>query len=130
MKNKVYIGLLILGLGGLGLAFSSFKNAKTSTKEYMTVTTIESLIPMGLGRSRMITTTSEGSDDAKMLNFFSGVGINFQNITQNTEDITAKLNQLATEGWELESTSTGVQGSNKDAQGLFITRYILEKDME
>lgn len=125
MKKTVYTGLLLVGLASLALTFSAFKTDKQVNREYMTITTVESLIPMGLGRSRMIVSNGNGSSDTKMLNFFSGIGINFQNVTKNSEDITTKLNQLAAEGWKLESASTGVQGSGEGAQGLFISRYIL-----
>ena len=49
--------------------------------EYTQMTTIESVIPGGIGRSRMITTKPNGElDEVKMENFFSIVGINFGNV--------------------------------------------------
>ena len=85
---------------------------------------------MGLGRSRMIISDNGGSTEKDMQNFFSGVGINFRNITSNSELINQTLSNLAEEGWELEATSTGVQGSGENVQGLFITRYFLVKEAD
>ncbi|MEY2923956.1 MAG: hypothetical protein RLZZ337_496 [Bacteroidota bacterium] len=124
-------------LGSVALAaiigtmlFSSFTSSKSAVTEYKTITTIESLIPMGLGRSRMLISDKDGTTEKDMQNFFSGVGINFKNIGTNSELINQTLNYYAEEGWELESTSTGVQGSNENAQGLFITRYFLVKEAD
>ena len=102
----------------------------TQGQEYTVVTTIESVVPMGIGRSRMIsnkqdvnvedftterkagTDTEQGQvrrrdlkidnlEETKMLNFFSATGINFQNIASNDAMISSKLTQMAANGWEL-----------------------------
>lgn len=128
-------------------------------QEYKVITTIESIVPMGLGRSRIIenkevmeseaftTERTAGKDgekqrdvkrkdakienfaETKMLNFYSGVGINFQNIASNDALITDKINDLVKDGWELTFVTSGVEskGSKDDNQGIFITRYIFKK---
>ena len=108
--------------------------------QYAVITTIESIIPMGLGRSRMIsnkedlntanfttkrtdgTTSDMGQvkredlkidnfEETKMLNFFSATGINFQNIASNDAMISAKLNEMTAAGWELAFVVTGVESN-------------------
>ena len=65
-----------------------------------------------------------------MLNFYSGVGINFQNIASNDGLIESKLNELSKDGWVLFQVVSGVESNagKDDGQGIFITRYILKKD--
>ena len=129
-----------------------------NAQEYKIVTSVESIIPMGLGRSRIIEEkqdvnvadfTTERTDgkksnqgkvkrgdakienfsETKLLNFFSGVGINFQNIASNDALISAKLNELTKQGWELVFVTSAVEsvGGKDDKQGIFITRYIFKK---
>ena len=144
--------LLIVLLVSLGLT-----EIKAQT-EYKVITTVESIVPMGVGRSRIIEAKSEvdynqfttertngkKSDqgkikrgdakvdnlaETKMLNFYSGVGLNFQNIASNDAMITSKLNELAKEGWKLLTVVSGVESDagDKDGKGIFITRYIFTK---
>lgn len=127
-------------------------------QEYKVVTTIESIVPLGLGRSRIIDVktdvdyrnlTTERTDgkksnqgdvkrddikidqfeETKLLNFYSGVGINFQNIASNDAVISSKLNELAKEGWSLMFVSSGVESDagDKDGNGIFITRYVFKR---
>lgn len=127
--------------------------------EYKVVTSVESIIPGGIGRSRLIENnqsvnvnnlTTERTDgkksrqnevsrdeakvdnlyETKLLNFYSLVGINFQNIASNDAIIQAKLNQLSEEGWELLTVSSGVESDagKDDNQGIFITRYIFKRE--
>jgi len=97
-------------------------------QEFTLVTTIESVVPGGLGRSRMITTTSDGKlQETPMENFFSLVGINFQNIRQNDQAITDKITAMTKDGWELVNTISGVYGADKST-GIFITRYLFRRD--
>jgi hypothetical protein len=112
--------------------------------EYAVITTVESIVPAGLGRSRMISnkedlntaeyttartdgkTSQMGSvkrrdlkidnfEETKMLNFFSATGINFQNIASNDAMIASKLNEMAAAGWKLAFVATGVE-SNAGSQ--------------
>ena len=126
--------------------------------EYKVVTVVESVVPMGMGRSRIIENKTEvdvqnftterrdGKDskqgdvsrgeakvdnfsEAKLLNFFSGVGINFQNIASNDALITSKINQVVEEGWELVFVTSGVESDagKGDGDGIYITRFVFKK---
>jgi hypothetical protein len=126
--------------------------------EYKIVTIVESIVPMGLGRSRIIESkqvmaasefttprtdgkTSRQKDvsrsDAKiqefeettLLNFFSGAGINFQNIASNDAIITGKIMELVAQGWDLAFALSGVESDcgEKDGNGIYITRLILKR---
>ena len=126
--------------------------------EYKVISSVESIIPMGLGRSRLIENNEEmnytsltterttGLDtkmgekrrkdakienfkETKLLNFFSGVGINFRNIASNDALITSMLNTLSSEGWELINISSGVESNAgaDDGQGVFITSFYFKR---
>jgi len=149
MKTK--LTFLILAL--LTMATDTFAQV-----EYKILTSVESIVPMGLGRSRIIENTTEvnaemyttsrnsGTDseqgnvkrkelkvdelnETKLLNFFSGVGINFQNIASNDAMIGSAINTLSNEGWELAFVTSGVESNagSGDGQGIFITRYIFKR---
>ena len=139
------ISLLLLG---------SISNAQTA---YKMITVVESIVPNGLGRSRMIssdelrdfkefTSSRSGEEDernksdrgeirvknfeeTKLLNFFNLGGIRFQNIAANDAVVTSKLNDLAIQGWELIFVNSGVESfsGEDDSNGIFITRYIFKR---
>lgn len=97
-------------------------------QEYLQITTVESVVPGGLGRSKMITTKPNGEmEETNLENFFSMVGINFGNIRNNDKVITQKITELTKEGWKLEHVTSGVYGVEKST-GIFITRYLFRKD--
>ncbi|MCB0819235.1 MAG: hypothetical protein KDC13_01335 [Bacteroidetes bacterium] len=131
---------------------------QAQSTEYKVITIVESIVPMGLGRSRLIETqtqvnaaefTTERTDgkdskqgkidrgdakvdafsETKLLNFYSGVGINFQNIASNDAIITSKINELSKEGWKLAFVNSGVESDagGDDGKGIFITRMIFTK---
>ena len=110
----------------------------SQAQEFKVITVVESIVPGGLGRSRMIETksdldinefTTERTDgkksdqgdvkrkdakvdqfaESKLLNFYSVTGINFQNIASNDALISSKLNQMTEEGWELAFVIGGVE---------------------
>ena len=124
--------------------------------EYKIFTVVESVVPNGLGRSRMIAETeavdyksattiryengkdksdkkrgeirTKAFEETKLLNFYNVGGIRFNNIATNDAMVTAKLNDLASQGWELAFVSGGVESSgDKDKQGVYATRYILKR---
>lgn len=125
--------------------------------EFRIVTTVESIVPNGIGRSRMISsneardykefTTSRSEEDnsrnssdrsdirvkafdeTKLLNFYNLGGIRFQNIVANDAVVTSKLNTMAEEGWELTFVNSAVEsdGGKDDGVGIFITRYVFRK---
>jgi hypothetical protein len=101
--------------------------AQIQTPEFLQVTTIESLVVGGLGRSRMITTDSNGKmQEVPLTNFYSLTGINFDNVRDNDRTITQKINELAKEGWELLQVAAAAESSDKTT-GIFITRYIFKR---
>lgn len=141
------------------LALLCFAVLGTQAQEYKVVTTIESVVPMGLGRSRIIenkdslevkdftTSRTDGKksnqkdvnrsdakidmfDETKLLNFYSAVGINFQNIASNDAMISSKINNLINKGWELKFVLSGVESDagKGDGTGIFITRFIFYRE--
>ncbi len=129
--------------------------------EYKIVTVIESIVPMGLGRSRIIENKQEVSasdlttartdgrtsrqreisradarvqefEETTLLNFYSGVGINFQNVASNDAIITSKIMDLVMDGWDLAFALSGVESDcgEKDGKGIYITRLIFKREME
>ncbi len=140
------------------LTISLFTLLETNAQvEYKVVTSIESIVPNGLGRSRIIsaneqkdykefttTQTEEDNtrnkskrseirvkefDETKLLNFFNLGGIRFQNIAANDAIITSKINTMIEEGWELAFVTSAVESAGKgDNQGIFITRYIFKRN--
>jgi len=131
---------------------------KNAQVEYKVVTSVESIVPSGLGRSRIISANEEKNykeftstqteddntrnksdrseirvkdfDETKLLNFYNIGGIRFQNIAANDAIITSKINTMIEEGWELAFVASGVEseGGKGDGQGIFITRYIFKRN--
>jgi len=119
--------LLLIAVGII--AVMSFKtNDAPAVFQYKQFSTVESLVPGGMGRSRIVTTDEKGvSVEKELMNFFSLVGINFSNVSNNDKLIVDKINEFSEEGWELYQVTTGVQSQSKDATGIFITRYLFRK---
>jgi hypothetical protein len=128
--------------------------AQENPVQYKVVTIVESIIPGGMGRSRIIENQSEsdasekteGTDskqgkvkrgdikidnfsETKLLNFYSLTGINFQNIASNDALITSKMNELSKAGWKLAYVTSGVESNagSQDGEGIFITRLVFSK---
>ena len=129
----------------------------TAQNEYKVITSVESIVPNGLGRSRLISsndvkdykefTSTKTEDDntrnkskrdeirvrnfdeTKLLNFYNLGGIRFQNIAANDALISSKLNDMSDEGWELMFVTSGVEskGDKSDNNGIFITRYVFKR---
>jgi len=121
----------------------SFANAQ----EFKIITTVESVIPGGLGRSRMMSPTEDiasdefttertngkkgnaqnkvkrknlridGIEETKLLNFYSLTGINFQNVASNDALVSDKLTQMAANGWELMFVTSGVESDGGATDG-------------
>ncbi len=65
----------------------------------MQITTVESVIGGGLGRSKMLITNPDGSQiESDMNNLFSLVGINFKNIKENEDQLLKTLKSFTDEG--------------------------------
>jgi len=119
--------LLLIAVGII--AVMSFKtNEVPVVYQYKQFSTVESLIPGGMGRSRIVTTDEKGVTVEKdLMNFFSMVGINFANVSNNDKLIVDKINEFSSQGWELYQVTTGVQSHSRDATGIFITRYLFRQ---
>ncbi|WP_303318374.1 hypothetical protein Q4Q34_10260 [Flavivirga abyssicola] len=128
--------------------------------EYKVVTSVESIVPNGIGRSRIISanekkdykeyTSTQTEDDntrnkskrgdirvkdfdeTKLLNFYNIGGIRFQNIAANDALITSKINTMIEEGWELAFVTSAVESDagKSDGKGIFITRYIFKRNKQ
>jgi hypothetical protein len=146
MKTNIFFALLLFSTVGYAQEF-----------KYKIVTTVESVVPGGLGRSRIIengtevdytefttTRTKDGKEktekdrsdvkiedlkESTLVNFYSLVGINFQNIASNDSMISSMLNKYSKEGWDVVNIVSGVEsdGGKQDGVGIFITRYYFRK---
>lgn len=128
MRNPILFALTGATAAVIGL--SAFRAAgPQESPKYMHITTIESIIPGGLGRSRVITTQPDGTQQMENLeNFYSLAGINFANIQSNEKFIITRLNQLEADGWHLTEVTAGTQSPSEGfAQGIYMTRYLLKK---
>jgi hypothetical protein len=115
-------------------------------QQFKVVTIVESIVPAGLGRSRMIeskqqvdyksltTERTEGTKsdqgdikrsdikidnfgETKLLNFYSVAGINFQNIASNDAVISSKINELVKDGWQLAFVTSAVESDAGKSDG-------------
>jgi hypothetical protein len=131
--NKLNSLVLLVAAAGIFAAIVAFKSSSPAPKVfYMQFSTVESIIPGGMGRSKMITVLPDGSKTEEDLsNFYSMVGINFGNISGNNIAITKKINDLVSQGWEFDKVVTGTQSpSDNNGQGIFISRYFFKRTME
>ena len=134
MKEILSRSSMIIAALAVVLAVYSFNTATTPgtvAYEYKQFSTIESVVSGGLGRSRILTTDDGGQVLEKELkNFYSMVGINFENIANNDRAIVGRINEFSSEGWELVQVSTGSNqpmSNGSSTGGLFITRYLFRK---
>ena len=146
MKKSIFSVLLII-CGAISL----------SAQEFKVITSVESIVSSGLGRSRIIdgneekdyaeftsTQTEDDNtrnkskrdeirvkdfDETKLLNFFNIGGIRFQNIAANDALISSKINAMVADGWELAFVTSAVESDSGkgDSSGIFITRYIFKR---
>ena len=93
---------------------------------YQNVTTIESVVAGGFGRSKVLFTPSyKGVADAPLENLFSLTGLNMGNITKNEATIQALLQTMNDDGYQLVQAvplTSSIQNG-----GIFMTRYIFRK---
>ncbi len=137
MKSSLFIFAFLFSFS----AFSySQQLGNKPGREFKIVTVVESIVPMGIGRSRIIDSqtqvdasefatarvdgTTSGQkeisrvdikidklEETKLLNFFSATGINFQNIASNDAMISSKINSMISDGWDLTYVTSGVESS-------------------
>ncbi len=137
MKKLLFIAII---------AFGFISESQAQKVQYKVITSVESIVPMGIGRSRLIEEksgidaenfTTERTDgkkskqkdvkrkdakvslfaETKLLNFYSIAGINFQNIASNDALTSSKINKLCTEGWELAFVTSGVESDSGKGDG-------------
>ena len=114
----------------LFLGYSFRPTPQPNSYQYRQFSTIESVVPGGIGRSRVIISDQVDQEVVKdLLNFYSMVGINFKNIANNDRVIVETINSYVNEGWELHTVTTGVNSAaeGKGGTGIFITRYLFRK---
>lgn len=131
MNKKDYYKIVLAFILVSIVAFYGFKQSDTKKKtSWLQITAVESVVPGGMGRSRMISIDDNGKmEEVKMKNFFSIAGINFGNIRENDLKITTKIDELTNEGWELYDVTSGVfSGNESNTNGIFITRYLFRKE--
>ena len=139
--------------------FAGIAYLSSAAQEFKIITIVESIVPGGGGRSRIVenqgtvdinavTTEREGNKskannvdrgdlkeagenlkETKLLNFYSLVGINFQNIASNDAVIGAKINEMIKNGWQVANITSGVESDAEkdDGNGIFITRIFFVK---
>ncbi|WP_235841584.1 hypothetical protein [Confluentibacter sediminis] len=125
--------------------------------EIKVITSVESIVPSGLGRSRIVSANDERDyaqfsseqteenhtrntskrkdirvknfEETKLLNFYNLGGIRFQNIVANDAVISSKLTTMLSEGWDLIFVTSAVESDagENDDNGIFITRYIFKR---
>ena len=142
-KRFALVFFLLIG----SMAVQAQEMTTENFNEWRIVTVVESIVPMGLGRSRMIenmtdvntedfrTSRVDGKkssqrtvsrkelkvdkfDEVKLLNFFSAAGINFQNIASNDAMIAARIMELESEGYSMVYVTSAVESyGGKDDDG-------------
>ncbi|TAL45356.1 MAG: hypothetical protein EPN92_07565 [Chitinophagaceae bacterium] len=104
---------------------------KEPPQKYMQITTIESVIGGGFGRSKMVITKEDGTqEDRDMENLFSLTGLNLKNIKANESDILKTLKSFTDEGWKLYQVIPLTLSPGDKGSGIFMTRYLLSKPDE
>ena len=105
--------------------------AKTTTQKFMQVTTIESVVGAGMGRSKMVITKEDGTQEERdMENLFSMTGLNLKNIKSNESDILKTLKTYTDQGWKIEQVTPLTVSPTNNGTGIFMTRYLLSKAEE
>ena len=159
MKKAILLGIFAL-VTSISLQAQNQETTTVSPKfEIKVITSVESVVPLGMGRSRLISsnaekdykefTSSQTEDDnsrnkskrkdvrvkdfeeTKLLNFYNVAGIRFQNIAANDALISSKLTQMLAEGWDLAFVTSAVESDagKDDGNGIFITRYIFKRKL-
>jgi len=147
--KKILVAVVFIVMSIIDMNAQSF--------EYKVITSVESIVPMGLGRSRIISSDEDRNykdftsvrskenkkqnkskrsavkieqfEETKLVNFYSIAGINFENIASNDAVMSSKINTMITEGWDLAFVTSGVESDSGkgDGKGIYITRYIFKR---
>ncbi len=159
MRKSILIGLLAI-VTTFSLTAQEKLETITPKFEVKVITSVESIVPLGIGRSRLISAnatrdymefSSEQTEDdntrnkskrkdirvkdfeeTKLLNFYNVGGIRFQNIAANDAVISSKLTAMLAEGWDLMFVASAVESDagEEDGNGIFITRYIFRRAIQ
>ena len=130
MKKIFSLLFAVMAIGSSTIA-QDFK-PETIVKKFMQINTVESVVTGGMGRSKMIITNPDGSQqEAELENLFSVAGINFKNIKENEDKLVKTLKSYTDDGWKLEHvTSLTLSQNDSGSGGIFMTRYLLAKPVE
>ncbi|MEI9945947.1 MAG: hypothetical protein WDN26_17215 [Chitinophagaceae bacterium] len=125
MKRIIIVIVTVFALG----ATLQAQEVKTEiSKQFMQITTVESVVGGGLGRSKMLITNPDGSQkESDLENLFSLAGINFKNIKENEDKIVKILKTYTDDGWKMEHVTSFTLSPSDNGQGIFMTRYLLSK---
>jgi hypothetical protein len=130
MKRVHYLSItiVVLAIAALLYSFKTPSPQPTATR-WLQITVVESVIPGGIGRSRLVTVDDQGNmSEVKIKNFFSLAGINFGNIRENDLSITTAIQELSVQGWELKHVTSGAfSGNESNTNGIFLSRYLFSK---
>lgn len=156
-SNLVTLSALVIVLGALFAFTSSNGTGEVAPVEFTSFTVVESIVPNGAGRSRIINaleqrdykefTSVQSADDktrnksdrgeirvenfeeTKLLNFFNIGGIRFQNIAANDAVVNSKVNAMLDEGWEIVNIVAGVEsvGGKDDNHGIYVSRFYFKR---
>lgn len=119
----------LLGILCLAISLGSAARAQKTTTKFVQITTVESVVGGGMGRSKMIITKEDGTTEEKdMSNLFSMTGINFKNIKDNDANILQTLKSYTDDGWKLFSNTPLTLSPGANGAGIFMTRYLLSKE--
>jgi hypothetical protein len=119
-------------------------------QQWKVITIVESIVPAGIGRSRIVETQHDADVDklttqrtgdksnagevsrseikeaakdlkeTKLLNFYSLTGINFGNIAANDAVIAAKMEEQVQAGWKVAYITSGVESDAGAGDGTGI----------
>ncbi|MFT3886267.1 MAG: hypothetical protein QM724_12835 [Flavobacteriales bacterium] len=125
--RSMLLGAAVASALFVGYSFRPMPQVTAYT--YRQFSTIESVVPGGIGRSRIIISDDASQELGKdLMNFYSLTGINFKNVANNDKLIVDNINQYTAEGWELYTVTAGVQSpAQGGGNGIFITRYLFRK---
>jgi len=129
MKKILFALVFISGL--YAVSYAQEETKKEPLQKFMQITTIESVVGGGFGRSKMVITKEDGSQEERdMENLFSLTGLNMKNIKSNESDILRTLKNYTDEGWKLYQVIPLTLSPGDKGQGIFMTRYLLSKPDE
>ena len=99
--TRTFLAAALLG-GGLLTTANVQAQSVAGSFSYQNVTTIESVVAGGFGRSKVIFTPAfKGLAEAPLENLFSLTGLNLGNLTKNEETINRLMQTMNDEGFVL-----------------------------